>query len=317
DRAVFGGGAGLASPLLQAAGARLPVRVASATGLTVPATQDALLVTEINTRILAGECKLQLCAWYGEETEALFFPPSEKAQRAFVRIPLWQMDQQPRYDHTCALYIDSVPLAERSRFDLWDLRRVMRILRGDRGCPWDRAQTHRSLSRYLIEEAYETSQAVAEEDWDHAADELGDVLLQVFFQADIGEQYGTFCLGDVTTAICRKMMERHPGIFGPEGAALPEGTDASWEKLKQQQRGSTTPAQVLREVSSDMPALMRAEKILRKSDGLGLDAASYLPESPVKEILRQVQLLRRQGLSAEEEMHLALSRLTEETEKTT
>ena len=315
DKVGFAGGTGLAMPLLQAAGARLPVRVVSASSLSVPQTQDALLVVEMNSRMLAGDCKLVLGPWYGEETEVLFFPPSEKEERSFVRIPLWQMDMQPRYDHTAALYIPALPLRERTRYDLWDLRRVMGILRGEGGCPWDRAQTHRSLSRYLIEEAYETSEAVAAEDWEHAADELGDVLLQVFFQADIGEKCGTFALDDITTAICSKMIARHRHIFGDARCDTPGEVAESWEKLKQQERGNDTPARILGDVSPDMPALLRAEKMLRKAEGLGMDASGLLSDSPAAELIRQVQLLREKGLCAEEELHLALANLVKKAEK--
>ena len=113
------------------------------------------------------------------------------------------------YGHLCRCVLPPVPLTEKTRFDTEDLAEVMRILRGEGGCPWDRQQTHESLRPYLIEEAYETASAIVEEDWEHVADELGDVLLQVFFHANIGEQYGTFSMGDITSAICRKMIARH------------------------------------------------------------------------------------------------------------
>ena len=245
----------------------------------------------------------------------MFFPPAEKEQRAFLRVPLCDIDRQPRYDHTTAVYLPSLPLKERQRFDLWDLVRVMGILRGPGGCPWDAAQTHRSLSRYLIEEAYEVSEAVDSEDWEHVADELGDVLLQVVFQSDIGAQYGTFELSDVTTAICRKMIERHPHIFADGEAA---NTDATWEALKQRQRGQATVSDVLRGVSEELPALMRAEKLLRKMEGLGIDPASLCGQEPARELLDAAARLRRQGLSPEEELRNLLAhmvRRAEEAEK--
>ena len=306
DKIEIAGGSGLALPLLQAAGAQLPVRVAAATDLSVPETQDGLLVVEMTTRMLAGECKLKLCAWYGDECEALFFPPSEKAERAFVRMPLCEIDRQSRYDHTTAVYIPPVPLTQRQRCDLWDLVRIMRILRGENGCPWDGAQTHKTLARYLIEEAYEVADAVEVQEWEHVADELGDVLLQVVFQADIGAQYGTFELADVTSAICKKMIERHPHIFA-------EGDDThseeAWEAMKQRQRGHLTPAAILGDVPEALPALLRAEKVLKKAQGLGLDASLLPPPSPVRDVLEAVQTLHQRGQCAEEEVHLALSRM--------
>ena len=312
EQVSLSGGAGIAQPLLQAACAELPVRVAPATGLTVPCTQDGLLVIEMNTRMLAGECKLKLAPWYGDDAEVLFFPPAEKERRAFLRVPLCEIDRQPKYDHTAAVYLPARPLKGRERFDLWDLVRVMDILRAPDGCPWDSAQTHRSLSRYLIEEAYEVSDAVSQEDWEHVADELGDVLLQVVFQSHIGAQYGTFDLSDVTTAICRKMIERHPHIFS-DGENV--SSEAAWEAMKQRQRGQKTASEVLRDVSQDLPGLLRAEKLLRKMDGLGLDAESLAADSPAAGILREVRRLRQAGLCAEEEVRILLRRIAERVEE--
>ena len=315
DHVRLGAGMPLYAPLLQAAGAQLPARICSATSLTVPETQDGLLVTEMNTRQLAGECKLKLAAWYGDEAEAMFFPPARTAKREFIRIPLYELDRQPRYDHTAAVYLPPAELTRRERYDLWDLTRVLRRLRGENGCPWDREQTHKTLARYLIEEAYEASQAVNEEDWEHVAEELGDVLLQVFFQADIGAQYGTFELSDVTTAICRKMIARHTHIFGSAHCDTAEEVAQSWERMKQQQRGNNTIASMLADVSSDLPALLRAEKVLKKLQANGLDYQALLADDPALPLLREVEALRGQSLCAEESVHLALKRLIEAVEK--
>ena len=206
-------------------------------------------------------------------------------------------------------------LADKKSYTLEDLRTLTEILRSPEGCPWDREQTHKTLARYLIEEAYETSQAVNEEDWDHVAEELGDVLLQVFFQADIGAQYGTFELSDVTTAICRKMIARHTHIFGSTHCDTAEEVAQSWERMKQQQRGNNTIASMLADVSSDLPALLRAEKVLKKLQANGLDYQALLADDPALPLLRKVDALRGQSLCAEESVHLALKRLIEAVEK--
>ena len=309
DNVHMGAGMPLYAPLLQAAGAQLPARICSATSLTVPSTQDGLLVTEMNTRQLAGECKLKLSGWYGDEMQVLFFPPAKTSKREFIRIPLYEIDRQMRYDHTAAVYLPPVELMKRERYDLWDLARVLRRLRGENGCPWDRQQTHETLSRYLIEEAYETAQAVHEEDWEHVAEELGDVLLQVFFQSDIGAQYGTFELSDVTTSICRKMLARHTHIFGSTHCDTAEEVAQSWEKLKQEQRGNRTVSAVLADVSADLPALLRAEKMLKKLDANHLDYQALLGDDPALPLLRDVEKLRKESVCAEECLHLALCRL--------
>jgi len=304
------GGMPLSAPLLQAAGAQMPVRICSAMELTVPQTQDGLLVVELNSRMLAGECKLKLTPWYGDECEVLFFAPSEKPERAFTRIPLCEMDRQSKYNHTCALYIPPVALTRRERYDAHDLWRVMEILRGENGCPWDREQTHETLSRYLIEEAYEVSQAVHDEDYEHVADELGDVLLQVYFQAHIGQQYGTFELSDVTTAICRKMIHRHRHIFGGEKLSTAGDVADFWERMKQAERGNTTFTSRLRDVSAGLPALRRAEKMLGKVAKLPSDVREILQnalgDTPEGRILLAVEEMRRADDCAEEKVQHAL-----------
>ena len=194
-----------------------------------------------------------------------------------------------------------------------DLRKLVEVLRGEGGCPWDRAQTHESLSRYLIEEAYEVSEAVSEGDWDHVAEELGDVLLQVAFQANIGAQYGTFELSDVTTSICKKMIERHPRIFTEAGAD--QSSEESWERMKQLKRGNTTLASALRDVSQGLPALLRAEKLLKKTEALGIDAAALLGDTSAAGLLQCVREMRARGLCAEEELSNALVLVVKRVEK--
>ena len=141
------------------------------------------------------------------------------------------------------------------------------------------------------------------------------MLLQVFFQADIGAQYGTFELSDVTTAICRKMIARHTHIFGSTHCDTAEEVAQSWERMKQQQRGNNTIASMLADVSSDLPALLRAEKVLKKLQANGLDYQALLADDPALPLLCKVDALRGQSLCAEESVHLALKRLIEAVEK--
>ena len=110
---------------------------------------------------------------------------------------------------------------------------------------------------------------MAEGDWDHVADELGDVLLQVVFQANIGRQYGTFELSDVTTHICRKMIARHRHIFGADHCETTEDVLKNWEKIKKEERGFTTQTEVLEGVSPGLPPLMRAAKVQKKAQDVG------------------------------------------------
>ena len=233
-------GVPLSAPILSAAFPQDKIEIQTASSLEITSIQNPLLILECDSKMLMGDCKLQLLQWYDPDQPVWFFPPCDGAKRTWEPIPLADLDRQKRYDHTCAALIPPVALTIRKRFDFYDLVRVMAILRGEGGCPWDREQDHQSLRKYLIEEAYETAAAIDDEDWDHVADELGDVLLQVVFQANIGRQYGTFELSDVTTHICRKMIQRHPHIFS---TVHPRGR----------------------------PPLMRAGKVQKKARDVGFD----------------------------------------------
>ncbi|MBQ9264762.1 MAG: nucleoside triphosphate pyrophosphohydrolase [Clostridia bacterium] len=264
-------GVSLASPFLAAAPRQSKIEIQTASSLEVTAAQNPLLILELDSRILAGNCKLQLLKWYDADQEIFFFPPSQDAVRRYTRLPLSDLDRQKKYDHTCAALIPSLPLMQRRHFDFYDLVRVMAILRGEDGCPWDKEQTHESLRKYLIEEAYEAATAIDEGDWDHVADELGDVLLQVVFHARVGEDIGTFELGDITTHICRKMIDRHRHIFGGDHCETAEDVVTNWEKIKKQERGFTTQGEALRGVSKGLPSLMRAGKVQKKARDVGFD----------------------------------------------
>ena len=259
----------LSAPFLAAAPAQEKIEIQTASSLNITAIQNPLLILECDSKILMGDCKLQLLDWYDPDQPVLFFPPSDAPIREYVEIPLSDLDRQKKYDHTCAALLPPLALTDRKRFDFYDLVRVMGILRGENGCPWDREQNHESLRKYLIEEAYETAAAVAEGDWDHVADELGDVLLQVVFQANIGRQYGTFELSDVTTCICRKMIARHRHIFGSDHCETAEEVLKNWEKIKNEERGFKTQSEVLRAVSPGLPPLMRAAKVQKKAQDVG------------------------------------------------
>ncbi len=264
-------GVPLSAPFLAAAPAQERIEIQTASSLKVTSIQNPLLILECDSKMLAGECKLQLLSWYDPDQPALFFPPSDNPARAYRAIPLSDMDRQPKYDHTCAVLLPPVELTQRKRFDFFDLVRVMDILRGEDGCPWDKEQTHETLKKYLVEEAYETAAAVSEEDWDHVADELGDVLLQVVFQANIGRQYGTFELSDITSHICRKMIDRHRHIFGSDHCETAEDVLTNWEKIKKEERGYKTQTDVLRGVSVGLPPLVRAAKVQKKAADVGFE----------------------------------------------
>ncbi len=267
-----------------------------------PDPSTPLLITELWTRPLASDLKLALTDLYGDEAAAVFFPSSAKINRKPLSIPLMEMDRQPTYDHTVCLYVPAMDLLARPRYCFADLLSVMDILRARD--PWDRQQTHESLRKYVIEEAYETVGAVDEGDMDHLADELGDVLLQVAFHASIGKSCGEFSISDVTTNIVHKMLHRHPHIFaGDAPCETAEQVSANWEALKKQERGLATQASVLADVSQGLPALMRAAKVQRKAAQVGFDWEDALGALPkVHEEAEEVRAELAAGRDPAEEL---------------
>lgn len=244
---------------------------ANAWSLSSPDPRVPLLICEIDNPVLASEVKLWLSDVYDDEMEVILFPSTVKSLRKPVTVPLCEIDRQRTYDHTVSVYLPAVPLTQRQRYDFGDLMEIMEILRGEDGCPWDRQQTHQSLRKYLIEEAYEAAGAIDEDDPDHLADELGDVLLQVVFHASIGRSFGDFTLSDVTTAVCRKMIRRHAHIFGTDKCNTVDEVNANWEKIKREEKGLVSTGSVLADVSIALPALTRAAKVQKKAAQVGFD----------------------------------------------
>ncbi|MBO2516605.1 MAG: nucleoside triphosphate pyrophosphohydrolase, partial [Clostridiales bacterium] len=263
-------GVTVTGPLLAALGAE-DHAVQTADGLEITGVQQPLLITELDNRMLAGECKLKLLSWYDADTKVKFFPPSEAAVRGFTEIALSDLDRQKAYNHTCAAFIPVEGLLEKKRYDFYDLVPIMGILRAPGGCPWDREQTNTTLRPYLIEESYEVADAIDHEDWEHLADELGDVLLQVAFHANIAESTGTFELSDITTAICAKMIRRHRHIFGNDVCEDAAAVSRNWDKIKQEERQTKDQGEVLKDVAVGMEPLLRAAKVQKKARDVGFD----------------------------------------------
>ena len=156
----------------------------------------------------------------------------------------------------------------RDEYCLEDFVRLIAYLRSERGCPWDRVQTHQSIRRNFIEEVYEACEALDADDKIHMREELGDVLMQVLFHTDIERQAGSFDIDDVADAACKKLVSRHPHVFGtPEERAR----IFDWEAEKRRERGQTTVSETMDSVSKALPSLWRAEKIQSKAAKAGFE----------------------------------------------
>lgn len=152
-----------------------------------------------------------------------------------------------------------------------DLLEIIRLLRSEDGCPWDKAQTHQSIRRGLLEEAYEAAEAIDNDDPVLLKEELGDVLMQVVFHADIESDAGRFTIDDVCDGVVKKLLFRHPHVFGSECEDSPESVLVSWDKLKRQEKGQKTVADSMDSVARSLPGLWRAEKLQNKAASAGFE----------------------------------------------
>ncbi|MBQ4087684.1 MAG: nucleoside triphosphate pyrophosphohydrolase [Clostridia bacterium] len=152
-----------------------------------------------------------------------------------------------------------------------DLLDIMKVLRSEGGCPWDIEQTHESIKYCLLEEACEAMESLDKKSPDNFADELGDVLLQVVFHARIAEESGTFSIRNVLNHICTKLISRHTHIFGDDKSSNEKEALDLWEKNKMAEKGLKTQTELMRDVCSYLPALMRAEKVQKKAAKVGFD----------------------------------------------
>lgn len=156
-------------------------------------------------------------------------------------------------------------LIEKSRYEFEDLVLLVEVLRSEKGCPWDREQTHKSIRKDLIEETYEVIEAIDTENPTLLREELGDVLLQVVFHAEIETEQKCFDIHDVVSDICVKLIHRHPHVFGTVQAETSEQVLTNWEAIKSEEKERRTVTDKLRSIPPMLPALMRAEKVGKKA----------------------------------------------------
>lgn len=188
-------------------------------------------------------------------------------------VPLALLDQQMDLAAPCWVYLAALPI-QADVHGLATVQWVMERLAGPFGCPWDREQTHASLRPFLLEETHETLEALDAQDWPSVRDELGDLLLQIVFHAELARQTGTFDLGDVAAAITHKLIRRHPHIFGDVAVSDSAEVLQNWEAIKATERaeqGKTDRKSLLDGIPATLPLLATAQTIGRKVAKVGFD----------------------------------------------
>lgn len=176
------------------------------------------------------------------------------------------------------------------RYDFQDFIEIIRKLRGKDGCPWDRKQTHESLRNCLIDECYEAVEAIDNGDKENLCEELGDVLLQVLMHSVIAQEGGEFTLDDVIDGISRKMVRRHPHVFGSEKAETAEQVLHNWDEIKKREKGENTVSEGLERVPRALPANIRAEQVQKKAAKAGMDFTGV--EQVIDKIYEEMEELK-------------------------
>ena len=222
------------------------------------------VICEIDSCYIASDVKLWLSDLFDDEMTVYFMENAAEPFPEAKPILLCELDRQAHYDHRTAVLVPRVSVYERTRASYEDFLEVIARLRAPGGCPWDRAQTHHTLRQYMIEEACEAADAMDGDDDLKIADELGDVLLQVVLNSCIGAEHRAFTDRDVTSMAARKMITRHEHVFGREKAEAAQDVVPVWENAKKKERGEQTALERVLDVPVSLPALMRAQKSIRR-----------------------------------------------------
>ena len=233
-----------------------------------------LIIGQVYDRMVASDVKLALMEVFPDEYPITVASSlGVEGRERMSRMPLFSLDQDGEFDDWTLVYVspaeDSGIL--RRRFDT--LTEVIAHLRGPEGCPWDRKQTHQSLRKYLLEEAYEFLEAVGEEDVEAMAEELGDILLQVVLHAQIAREEGYFDIRDVVGLLTEKLIRRHPHVFGEDRASDAEDVREKWEAIKERERAEKgrPQAESLLDGVPRFPALLQATELQKRAAQVGFD----------------------------------------------
>lgn len=188
---------------------------------------------------------------------------------------------------------------EKNNYNFDDLVEIVKILRSPGGCPWDREQTHKSIRSNFIEETYEAIEAIDTEDTELLKEELGDVLLQVALHSQIESEKKSFNINDVCDGVCKKLIIRHPHVFGDVKADTTEQVLNNWDDIKMKTKSQKSQAKAMQSVSRSLPSLMRSTKIQQKAAKTGFDWDSA--DGALEKLFEECNELKAAILSNDEE----------------
>ncbi|MDQ7033440.1 MAG: nucleoside triphosphate pyrophosphohydrolase [Anaerolineae bacterium] len=261
------------------------------------------LIAQVYSRTVASDIKLTLMNQYPDDFEVTLIHGAGTEGQIVETIPLYEIDRSEQINHLTSLYLPAA--GEYTSFE--SFQEVIAHLRAPEGCPWDRKQTHESLRPYLIEEAYEVLEAIDNGDWEALVGELGDLLLQIVLHTQIATEYDEFHMKDVLEYVNRKMIRRHPHVWGTVDVnGNPDTVVANWEEIKQREKsdnGEKTES-LLDGIPKGTPSLMVALKYQAKAATVGFDWSDVSGvEDKVREELAEI--------FAETDSHLKAREITD------
>ncbi|NLJ58685.1 MAG: nucleoside triphosphate pyrophosphohydrolase [Tissierellia bacterium] len=226
------------------------------------------IITQVYSRDIASELKIKLMEVYPTTVNALVVDVLEGSVK---ETPIFMIDQEKNHGFSTYICILPIEITENKVYNVNNLLRTVKILRGPEGCPWDKKQTHHSIRQHVIEEAYEVVDAIDNGNIDNLVEELGDLLFQVVFHAELGSEVGYFNFSDIVTNICKKMFFRHPHVFGDVEAKDTREALDSWEASKLKEKNLATYTENLKNVPKALSPLSRSYKIQKRAADVGFD----------------------------------------------
>ncbi len=267
------------------------------------------IVAQIYSPGIASAVKRALMQVYPMHHEIALVTAGGSGEDLIQRAPLADIDRRP-IDQLSNLYIPAIDPLDAPKV-AEGLQRIIARLRAPGGCPWDREQTHETLTRHMLEEAHEVIHAIEEGSTGDLAEELGDVLLQVYLHAQIAEEAGEFSLEDVFQAVSSKLVRRHPHVFGDRTIDTAGEVVKAWDQIKRQERAgtdATEPESPFASIPRTLPALARAQSMLKRASSRGLTTTPTAVDSTgdiaVDNVARQLVLTvaaaAEKGIDAEQ-----------------
>lgn len=235
-------------------------------------TRNGIIICQIYDEFIASDVKIFLNKIFNDDKEIYYLKSLGIDKEELIKkIPLMDIDKIKNIDHLTSIYVPTENEHKKHKYDIYDLNNIMAVLRGENGCPWDKKQTSKSIIKYMIEEVYELSDAIKNDDVDNIIEELGDVLLNIIFQCQLGNEEGIFDFLDVTDGICKKLIYRHPHVFGEKSAKNEQEVLLLWNDIKREEKKLKTYLDEIRNIPNSIPVTSRVVKALRILKNAGVD----------------------------------------------